>query len=61
MLARLEHYFPHLARSYIEINKLQRREFFGLRDFYRCAKESYLKLTSFTKNMQFNQNVVLDE
>lgn len=34
---RLEEYFQPLAKSYIEICKKQRRQFFGLRDFYRCV------------------------
>jgi hypothetical protein len=32
---RLEEYFQPLAKSYVEICKKQRRQFFGLRDFYR--------------------------
>lgn len=35
---RLEEYFQPLAKSYIEICKKQRRQFFGLRDFYRCVE-----------------------
>ena len=31
----LEPYFLPLAEAYLEICKLQKREFFGLRDFYR--------------------------
>ena len=31
----LEPYFCQLARAYLGICKLQKREFFGLRDFYR--------------------------
>ena len=32
---RLEGYFRPLAEAYVEICKKQKREFFGLRDFYR--------------------------
>ena len=32
---RLEGYFEPLAEAYKEICKKQKREFFGLRDFYR--------------------------
>ncbi len=35
----LEPYFAHLAEAYLEICKLQEREFFGLRDFYRYELE----------------------
>ena len=34
---RLSVYFPILARDYHEICKEQKRQFFGLRDFYRCV------------------------
>ena len=32
---KLEPYFEHLAEAYETICKKQKREFFGLRDFYR--------------------------
>ena len=31
----LEPYFSQLAMAYLKICELQKREFFGLRDFYR--------------------------
>ena len=33
--SKLEQYFNPLAKAYLTICNLQRREFFGLRDFYR--------------------------
>jgi len=33
--AELEQYFSPLAKSYLAICEQQKREFFGLRDFYR--------------------------
>ena len=33
--SKLEQYFSPLARAYLAICKSQKREFFGLRDFYR--------------------------
>ena len=35
--ARLKQYFKPLSEAYIEICDEQKREFFGLRDFYRLA------------------------
>lgn len=35
VLRRLQEYFAELASAYINICKRQKREFFGLRDFYR--------------------------
>ena len=35
VMKRLEPYFRPLAESYKEISESQKREFFGLRDFYR--------------------------
>lgn len=35
VLSRLEKLFPTLAMAYLNICKKQKREFFGLRDFYR--------------------------
>jgi len=32
---RMEQYFNPLAHAYLSICKMQKREFFGLRDFYR--------------------------
>ena len=32
---RLSNYFPILAKAYHKICKKQKRQFFGLRDFYR--------------------------
>lgn len=32
---RLESYFKPLAEAYVEICRKQKRDFFGLRDFYR--------------------------
>ena len=32
---KLDHYFKPLAQAYEAICKKQKREFFGLRDFYR--------------------------
>lgn len=34
---RLDPYFDHLAEAYKSICSKQQREFFGLRDFYRCV------------------------
>ena len=33
---KLEPYFKELASSYKEVYQTQPRDFFGLRDFYRC-------------------------
>ena len=33
---RLSSYFDPLAEAYSDICKHQKRQFFGLRDFYRC-------------------------
>lgn len=33
---QLDKYFGPLSKAYMEICKKQTREFFGLRDFYRC-------------------------
>jgi len=33
--SNLEQYFNQLAKAYLAISKQQKREFFGLRDFYR--------------------------
>ena len=35
ILLKLQKYFSALARAYSSICQLQKREFFGLRDFYR--------------------------
>ena len=35
VLKRLKEYFPKLASAYLNICNTQKREFFGLRDFYR--------------------------
>ena len=35
---KLESYFEPFAKAYLRICKLQQREFFGLRDFYRSVK-----------------------
>ncbi len=43
---RLEPVFVHLAKAYKAICEKQEREFFGLRDFYRCAGHSVLPLSS---------------
>ncbi len=37
---RLEPYFDHLAKAYKVICEKQKREFFGLRDFYRYVGNS---------------------
>ena len=34
--ARLKQYFKSLSEAYMKICEKQEREFFGLRDFYRC-------------------------
>ena len=34
---KLERYFDPLSRAYMEICMKQERQFFGLRDFYRCV------------------------
>ena len=38
---KLDPYFKPLAQAYEAICKKQRREFFGLRDFYRFADQNY--------------------
>ena len=37
MKKRLDRFFTPLAEAYIEICDKQKRQFFGLRDFYRYA------------------------
>ena len=34
---KLDVFFNPLSKAYMEICKKQKREFFGLRDFYRCC------------------------
>ena len=34
---KLDKFFGPLSKAYMEICKTQTREFFGLRDFYRCV------------------------
>ena len=38
---KLDPYFKPLAQAYEAICKKQEREFFGLRDFYRCVHYKY--------------------
>jgi hypothetical protein len=35
---KLEEFFNSFAKSYIRICEKQKRQFFGLRDFYRCVR-----------------------
>jgi hypothetical protein len=41
--SKLDSYFEPLARAYMNICRLQSREFYGLRDFYRfvAANQNY--------------------
>ena len=61
---RLEGYFQPLAKSYVEICKKQRRQFFGLRDFYRWVIIIYffckLACVMLTFKIQFDQDDILD-
>ncbi len=45
---RMEPYIEHLAEAYISVCKKQTRDFFGLRDFYRCVYVQVLLLLSVT-------------
>ena len=42
---RLKQYFKPLSEAYIEICKKQKRQFFGLRDFYRLVSYSVFQIT----------------
>jgi hypothetical protein len=63
---RLEGYFQPLAKSYVEICKKQRRQFFGLRDFYRWGRSSVHTLFFYELALvmllyvQFDKDDILD-
>ena len=48
---RLQHYFEPLSQAYMEICKKQKRQFFGLRDYYRYHN------FDFPIGIVFNQNI----
>lgn len=60
---RLEEYFQPLAKSYVEICKKQRRQFFGLRDFYRWVIIFFvckLACVMLSFEIQFDKDDILD-
>ncbi len=57
---KLKPYFRPLAQAYKVICDKQKREFFGLRDFYRFAHHFFNYAFNFDLDLQLNQNVVLD-
>ena len=60
---RLEEYFQPLAKSYVEICKKQKRQFFGLRDFYRWVIIIFfykLALVVLSFEIQFDKDDILD-
>ena len=59
---RLDRFFSPLAEAYIEICDGQKRQFYGLRDFYRYAifHTSLLQLHLLLRFLKFGKDALLD-
>lgn len=55
----LEIYFRPFAKAYISICNKQKREFFGLRDFYRYFIMTVIKLVLLVYKLQFDKDALL--